>query len=303
MVYEIFLTLTGQYFIPKKTKQPSALFSLLKWPSHHHWFPWFFGPVVIIDPFMGKAPLHIYFWVLEGEQAKTVLSTFCVFFRCEKNVIYLCISFIFQSIQWPENSAYCLFMCMWVIFDQQQLLLSLKGGGQAAREEFWRVTEVGSSQEDGKDGDKLINENTRNKISINSLFDPQITYFLYLYIPPGSTESPTLRIGTSSWNSPASSPNENGWLEDNAHYIFCGAQPIFSWAMLLLVFGVDDPPAGSVSKRLLLDRSHGVSAMRHAEVLTPYLDRSLLETIYRSVGQSLGKKPGVGGWSHGGGNG
>ena len=31
-----------------------------------------------------------------------------------------------------------------------------------------------------------------------------------------------------------------------------------------------------------------------AEVLTPYLDRSLLETIYRSVGQSLGKKPGVG---------
>ena len=142
------------------------------------------------------------------------------FFRCEKNVIYLCISFIFQSIQWPENSAYCLFMCMWVIFDQQQLLLSLKGGGQAAREEFWRVTEVGSSQEDGKDGDKLINENTRNKISINSLFDPQITYFLYLYIPPGSTESPTLRIGTSSWNSPASSPNENGWLEDNAHYTF-----------------------------------------------------------------------------------
>lgn len=67
--------------------------------------------------------------------------------------------------------------------------------------------------------------------------------------------------------------------------------------MLLFVFGVDDPPAGSVSKRLLLDRSHGVSAaaMRHAEVLTPYLDRSLLETIYRSVGQSLGKKPGVGG--------
>lgn len=115
-------------------------------------------------------------------------------------------------------------MCMWVIFDQQQLLLSLKGGGQAAREEFWRVTEVGSSQEDGKDGDKLINENTRNKISINSLFDPQITYFLYLYIPPGSTESPTLRIGTSSWNSPASSPNENGWLEDNAHYIFCGGE-------------------------------------------------------------------------------
>ena len=61
-----------------------------------------------------------------------------------------------------------------------------------------------------------------------------------------------------------------------------------------------NPPAGSVSKRLLLDRSHGVSAMRHAEVLTPYLDRSLLETIYRSVGQSLGQKPGVGGWSHGG---
>lgn len=56
--------------------------------------------------------------------------------------------------------------------------------------------------------------------------------------------------------------------------------------MLLLIFGVDDPPAGSISWRL----------MRHAEVLTPYLDRSLLETIYRSVGQSLGKKPGVGGW-------
>lgn len=38
-----------------------------------------------------------------------------------------------------------------------------------------------------------------------------------------------------------------------------------------LIFGVDDPPAGSVSKRLLLDRSHGDAAMRHAPCL-----RSLL---------------------------
>lgn len=143
-------------------------------------------------------------------------------------------------------------MCMWVIFDQQQLLLSLKGGGQAAREEFWRVTEVGSSQEDGKDGDKLINENTRNKISINSLFDPQITYFLYLYIPPGSTESPTLRIGTSfpETHQQARQMKMDGWKKMHIIYFVGAKTTYFFMGDVILSFWESNPPAGSISWRL-----------------------------------------------------
>ena len=135
---------------------------------------------------------------------------------------------------------------------------------------------------------------------INNLFDPQKTCFLYLNIPPGSTESPTLRIVTSSWNSPASSPQWK-WMVGRwcTLYLFWGAKTTYFFMGYVTVRFLGSmilQPDLYQNASFWIDlMATPPCAMRHAEVLTPYLDRSLLETIYRSVGQSLGKKPGF--WS------
>ena len=54
------------------------------------------------NPFMGKAPLqNIYFWVLEGEQTETVLSTFCFFpVRKECYIFMYQFHFSVHSVTW-----------------------------------------------------------------------------------------------------------------------------------------------------------------------------------------------------------
>lgn len=183
-------------------------------------------------------------------------------------------------------------MCMWVIFDQQQLLLSPKGGGQAARQEFWRVTEVGSSQEDSKDGEKVINENTWNKISIACLIHKKLIFYIYTYPqdPLNRQLSGLLPLSLKLTSKLA----KWKWMVGRwCTLYFLGRNPFFHGLCYCLFLGsnppavsIKTPPFGSISWRL-----------SHAPCWGPYsLSRPILTGDHLPLRRAVSREKTWGWW-------